>query len=204
MNLLFPPELRTSSIVHRWSIVRTIQTDNVANHSFYVTAYAVAIAQLLAWIGPLADLMFMALMHDAREETITGDIVSPVKERILDRDRRDDYINEKMIERMPMIEAQAQDIMTSDYWPDIESLIKVADRLDAVLFLVIEQRMGNVVLEPMYTKALAALREAWDNLSGGSLTNSDWGVSKDDFNKLWDDQVWPAIQAHWRHGGIGV
>lgn len=210
MNSLFPPELRTASIVKRWSIVRTLNTDTVAEHSFYVSFYALQIARLVNWPGPYADLTFMALMHDV-EETFTSDIISPVKKQIVDPDALSNFVSEQMKERMPLVEAQLQAIADSMWGSSIERIIKVADKTDACLFLILEQRVGNVVLRPLYDDALENLVLAWHDLgvelhgaaepAGGRLDDGAVWVRH---RALWNDQIYPALQAHWKHGGVGI
>lgn len=197
MNTLFPPELRTASVVQRWSIVRTINPDPVSGHLFYTAFYALQIARLVNWSGPLAGLTFAAMMHDI-EETISGDIVSPVKKAIVDEGLYNNFISGEMKQRLPLVETQLAEIMESEYGHQIERIIKVADKVDAVIFLIIEQRMGNVVLAPLYQDAVTNLQNAWAAL-GRELEFA--GIL---FARMWDDEVWPAIQSHWKLGGVGV
>lgn len=197
MNLLFPPELRTAAVVKRWSIVRTFNDDLVSSHSYFVTFYALQIARLVGWSGPYADLTFAALMHDA-PEFVTGDLVSPVKRAIVDLDKHNAWVTEQMRTRMPGVDGQLQAIMDSEWGPGIDRIVKVADKVDAVLFLITEQRMGNTVLELLYNDALKNLTEAWTNLFG------ELGLNDDRRQDLWDDQIWPAIQAHWKNGSVGI
>jgi len=195
MNNLFPPELRTASVVQRWSIVRKLQSDNVAEHSFFVTNYAVAIANLIKWEGPLDALMFAALLHDS-EEFVTGDIVSPVKHGILDEDKFEAFIEDQMNARLPMMRARLQTILRDEKWGrDVQLIIKVADKVDAAIFLILEQRMGNSVLGGLINDALLNLKDAWYK-----LCIDMGGVSY----SLWGDHIYPAVQAHHKYGSIGI
>ncbi len=208
MNNLFPPELRTASVVQRWSIVRTFNPDSVANHSFYVTFYALQIARLIEWPGPYADLTFMALMDDV-EETFTSDIISPVKHQIVDEDKLHSFVSEQMKTRLPLIEAQLDAIAESMWGTSIECIIKVADKVDAVLFVITEIRMGNEVLRPLLVDCMENLVLAWHDL-GEQLYGEDNGKDTPrsfqwrTHRAQWNDQVYPAIQAHWKHGGVGI
>lgn len=197
---MFPPELRTASIVPRWSIVWTLTRDTVANHSYYVTFYARKIAQLLGWGGNWATLMFLALTHDL-DETITGDMVSPVKGEILDMERAADYIEMKMTERLPDIMQEtkaitdstgnkAKERMIDECW----LIIKAADRLDALLFLTGEHRMGNGVIAPRIADAESRLYSAWMDLP----------ADHDDLQEMWQTVMLPVIKNHGEQGGHGV
>jgi 5'-deoxynucleotidase len=196
----FPPELRTASIVPRWSIVWTLTRDTVANHSYYVTLYARKIAQLLGWSGNWGALVFLALTHDL-DETITGDMVSPVKSEILDEHRASDYIEMKMTERLPDVMAEIHAITDCEDNPAKERIIdecwriiKAADRLDALLFLIGEHRMGNAVIAPRIIDAQARCYSAWLDLPKEDAT----------LQELWQTVMLPAIKEHQEQGGHGV
>lgn len=198
MNNLFPPELRTMAVVKRWSIVRTHYKDSVAEHSYFVVYYALQIARLLEWPGPLADLMFYALMHDV-EETITGDIISPVK-KTMDAESWN-FVQSKMSEHLPLIGTQLDVIGDSKDGEVIKAIVKVADKVDAVLYLIGEMRLGCSHLGPLHVDALSNLREAWDYLFAVLPLTHHAQHLRDD---LWDDQLYPALQAHHNYGSMGL
>lgn len=200
MNLLFPPELRTAAVVQRWSIVRTLTDDSVSNHSFFVAFYTLQVARLIQWPGPYADLTFAALLHDA-EEFITGDLVSPVKREIIDEGKYANFVSQQMKLRMPGVEAQLEIIMESMWGSSIDRIIKVADKIDAVLFLITEQRMGNAVLAPLHQDAMENLVLAWHDLGVETyIEEKDRAAHQD----LWNNEIYPAIQAHWKTGSVGI
>lgn len=208
MNFLFPPEFRTAAIVPRWTIVRTLAHDNVATHSFFVEYYALQIARLVDWHGPLADLMFVAKMHDI-EEIITGDQVSPVKREIIDEARAANFISSQMKLRLPLIETQLETIMEAEHAQEIAAIVRVADKVDAALFLINEQRMGNAVLKPLYDDVMENLVLAWhmlgEELHGGEdSTIENDVIAWDKYRALWNNELYPALQAHWRFGGVGI
>ncbi len=203
---LFPPELRTASIVPRWSVVWTLTRDSVANHSYYVAMYVKAIATVIRWLENYPDKMLAmvawmslicsALSHDL-DETISGDLVAPVKIEILDRNRYDDYIRLKMQERMPGLLSemdQTEDTLPPELFDQMWSIITVADRLDALLFLIGERRLGNGVVASRIPSALARLEAAWHELP----------AEKSRLEQLWNTVMTAAIKAHETDGGNGV
>ncbi len=199
MNV-FPPELRTASVVPRWSVVWTLTRDTVANHSYYVAMYADAIAGLLKWRNGQGIALYYlnryALIHDL-DETVTGDIVSPVKREILNQERADVYIQGKMQERLPAVIDELDMMHAQAFWPEIQAIVKAADRLDAVLFLVGEHRMGNGVIKDRIPGAMQNLEDSWQKLPcppGGKYLIAT----------TWRDVVLPAIRAHSDQGGNGV
>lgn len=187
----FPPELRTASIIPRWSVVWTLNRDTVANHSYYVAVYAHQIARLIQWDGHMARLLFMALTHDL-DETVTGDIVSPVKKAIVDIDRYRDYVGPAMHRRMPDIWSQV--IRNMDKDNEMAAIVNVADRLDAVLFLTVERRMGNLHIIDRCNNILQHFNEAWYKLP----------APRAKLEELMRTVVIPAVEAHNVMGGNGV
>lgn len=193
---MFPPELRTLSVIPRWSVVWTLTRDTVSNHSYFVTLYARNIAKLIQWDGSIEDLMFRALVHDA-QETITGDIPSPTKQEIIDDRRAASFIQAKMDERLPFVVNELNRIQHAHVgWEDLEAwkIVKAADRLDALIYLTIESRMGNTVIRPHLPRAWALFEAAWQALP----------YDKAELNKLWATVMVPAVKEHDTEGGWGL
>lgn len=195
-NSPFSPELRTLSIVPRWSIVFTTQRDTVANHSYFVAVYAHMIARVIKWKGPRDYLMFLALCHDM-DETVTGDMVSPVKSHILDNEKYDEYVDSRMHSRMGGMVNELADLshnLPIKILDEADLIVKAADRLDALFFLIMELRRGNKVIEKLVHDAERKLEGAWRELPADEAH----------INFTWQTVVLPAIQAHQTEGGMGV
>lgn len=201
----FPPELRTMSVVPRWSIVWTLTRDTVANHSYFVTFYAREIARLIGWNGDMADLMYRALVHDC-DETITGDICSPVKNEIIDDKRAEEYIALRMEERLPHVvkdlddmEGDINSMLAVQQQKAIESseawlIVKAADKMDALIFLLTEERLGNGVIAPHMPRSWAKFEAAWRALP----------AHDGELDRLWNTCMVPAVMAHKTDGGFGI
>lgn len=197
MTKFFPPELRTASVVPRWSIIWTLTRDTLSNHSFFTTIYANQIARVIGWHGPRDMLMFRAITHDL-DETITGDVVAPVKKEIIDTERAQTYILGQMQERMPTIIDQMTEYMYNGgkgdaRWQQCGKIVKAADRLDALLFLTVEQRMGNGVVAPRIPEVRQGLKAAWFLLP----------AEPNQLMVQWE-QLELEIEAHSTSGGYGV
>ncbi len=192
----FPPELRTLAIVPRWCIVNTTLKDNVATHSYYVTVYAYMIAKVIGWKGPKDFLMLSALLHD-NNESITGDITGPVKASIMDEESIDESILELTDQRMEgLIQEyydQCDDMVDPGDSGEASDIVKVADKLDALFFLIMNQRMGNTFVEPALDGGMRSLEAAWRRLPAEKIL----------LEKLWATTMIPAIQAHRERGARG-
>lgn len=157
---MFERELRDLAFVPRWGIVRTVRQQNVAEHSFFVAIYADQIAELASWKGDRAALLRHALAHDW-DEILTSDIAAPAKRVMkkaagakwdafclwllkLMRERYDDY------DRW-MIHEQNN---------EIEEIVKIADILEAVMYLAEEENLGNKNVATRREYLWGALHEA--------------------------------------------
>lgn len=184
------------AIVPRWSIVFTTQRDTVANHSYFVAVYTHMISRVIKWEGPRTYLMFAALMHDL-EETITGDLVSPIKKHILDEERMAEYVDHKIFQSMGGLAIEYSDLMeacSTKHTEEADAIIKAADRLDALLFLIMEERRGNTVVSALTRDAFAKLEAAWRDLP----------AERSVIDLTWQTVVLPAVEAHKTEGGRGL
>lgn len=123
------------SIVPRWTIVRTIQKQSVAEHCFNVERIATQIA--IKWMGIREiELLFgisqYALHHDD-DEALTGDIPSTAK----------GYVQINLVSE-------------SHKWAHgndtVIHVVKLADLLEAVWFLSIESKLGNLYNEQHFRR----------------------------------------------------
>jgi 5'-deoxynucleotidase YfbR-like HD superfamily hydrolase len=76
MNLIEDPKFRDLAHVPRWAIARTNRQQSVAEHSYYVTLYAIAIAQELE-VPITGGFISYCLLHDM-DEIHTGDLVCKI------------------------------------------------------------------------------------------------------------------------------
>lgn len=133
---MFERELRDLCHVPRWNILRRSRQQNVAEHMYFVTIYALEIATFIEWEGDHLLLARAALTHDI-PEVWTGDPPGPAKHTIFDVDKTRTFEDTKMREIFPehfdYFRAEGQ----------AKAILRVADRLDATLFLADEWNMGN-------------------------------------------------------------
>lgn len=197
----FPAELRTASFVPRWSVLWSLTRDSLTNHSFFVALYAHQIARLIRWDGSYGALLFYALTHDL-DELSTGDVVGPAKKHIIDQDRFDVFTRAQMIKRFPDFVDQLDDIRASSMHESIRRIVKCADRLDVVLFLTMEERLGNKIVHERCREGIEALRQAWYALPcPGDQDEAMWVPAQ---TSMWATEILGAVEHHRKHGGIGI
>lgn len=138
--------------IQRWSLMRNIHRENVAEHSFSV----MIIAHLLVSIGkemlgkrdlPSAELVaMMAAMSDC-PEVMTGDIPSVTKyaneEMLAQCKRIEDLAANRLLGSLPKELQGVYNPLLLDNDPTIHRFVKAADLLDALLKCMMEEEAGN-------------------------------------------------------------
>lgn len=124
------------SVIKRWSVVETLRKQSLAEHSYNVAVMARRLAPQI--VGAMAnDAKFMdylteyALFHDYAE-SVTGDFPSYMKP-FVDEDRS--------LMGVPAFFNSGVDIESPPQ--AIRFLVKVADYIDACVFLHMEISLGN-------------------------------------------------------------
>jgi len=104
-------------------------------HSGLVAIYADQIAGVLGWDGDRAALMRACLSHDW-PEVESGDMPGPFKRAAVDDAKLSEYEDQ-------VYDRRFGGNPNNDDDPMIGHMLKTADILEAVLFLVSERRLGN-------------------------------------------------------------
>jgi 5'-deoxynucleotidase YfbR-like HD superfamily hydrolase len=124
-------DLRLSH-VRRWGILRTVRQQSVAEHCFNVALLSERIAK--NWFREydpttIVQIYQWALNHD-HPEALSGDVPTIVK----------DLLNEEELE---VRYGDMIPVLKSDVPDYIRNIVKIADRLDAIIFLRMEESLGN-------------------------------------------------------------
>lgn len=121
---------RNLADIRRWAIVRTIRTQSVAEHSFFVALMMKPLLEHYGYDDPalVRDAMYYALIHD-RDEVLSGDIATPAKRRMTPG--AFDELNKEF----------GLDIPEPD--PVVKRAAKVLDLTEAAQFLAEEMGLGN-------------------------------------------------------------
>lgn len=132
---MFDRELRTLSHVPRWGIIRRIQQQNVAEHSYYVAMYTYQIMEFFNY-GTFEErykAMVYVLHHDV-SEILLSDIPHHTKKLI-------NQIDLEKCERS--IERDIFNYNRPTFNHATINIIKVADLLDSLFYLHTEKNLGN-------------------------------------------------------------
>ncbi|WP_199615704.1 5'-deoxynucleotidase [Paenibacillus alkalitolerans] len=138
--------------IERWSLMRNVVRENVAEHSFHVAVLAHTLGTIARDVygKPVEPQRFAtrALFHDATE-VFTGDIPTPVKHHNPDISHNFREIERLAAERLTGL---VPDALKGAYAPLLESksvhdeeykYVKAADLLDAYLKCTTELSAGN-------------------------------------------------------------
>ena len=136
--------------IQRWSLMRNSYTENIQEHSHQtaVLAHALAVLRNERFGGQVdvGAVAVAALYHDAGE-ILTGDMPTPIK--YYNPDIRDAY---KQVEAIAcrkltgMLPQRLQDIyadLLTPADPEVEELVKAADKLSAHIKCMEELKAGN-------------------------------------------------------------
>lgn len=152
MNSHFFAYLYRLRYIERWSLMRNVVQENVAEHTFQVAVLTHALCTIANEIYhrhvPTERIVTMALFHDGTE-VITGDIPTPIKhhnKEILYNFREiEQHAAERLIAMIPESLRHVYEPLISGKREKSEErkYIKAADLLDAYLKCASELSAGN-------------------------------------------------------------
>lgn len=138
------------SMVQRWTVVPTINKQTVADHMHQtaVIAQRIALTYYPDNYAPFHNLYYvvnLALHHD-RHEGVTGDVPAPVS-RLFDKGALESHFDHLMREEE-----------MRPYTEEVGLIVKMADIASALLFMAVEQSMGNVAVRFIAQELMERLR----------------------------------------------
>ena len=154
--------LRRLSTVPRWTTVPMTRRQNVAEHSFHVAWIALELANYNKAVEygdlELGDLLTLALFHD-ESEAISGDLATPFK-----RDWGGDAV-----EDMEQEYGMGKHFKALD--PQAYVIIKMADLIEALMWLNEENALGNKIIEPIQRQIIKNLKKTMTDFDYSGSSN---------------------------------
>lgn len=141
-NSLFNMQERMLAVVPRWSGLPRLHQQSTAEHSFYVALYTDKLTWKLGWpVSTRYEALQWAVRHDMAE-SVTGDIMGPVKRKLIDKKSLDAF------------EDNIMDNMGEYYkvgrpTPQILMVVKAANIIDEYFHVCLEVAMGNSCMRAM-------------------------------------------------------
>ncbi|MBM7094470.1 5'-deoxynucleotidase [Bacillus sp. H-16] len=137
--------------IERWSLMRNVMKENVAEHSFHVSIITHSLCTIANEVFHKSvdteKAVTRSLFHDVTE-VITGDIPTPVKHHNSDmlKNFRDieDLAAKKLVNKAPSdLKHVYQKLIADKDGSELSRYIKAADLLDAYLKCMSELQAGN-------------------------------------------------------------
>jgi len=152
--------------IARWALMRNTAPENVQEHSHQVAVLAHALAVIRnEKFGGSVDagaVAVAALYHDA-SEIITGDMPTPIKyfNPAIRKAYKDveAVANEKLLGMLPAELQSAYAPVFRETDPEIERLVKAADKISACIKCVEEVKAGNGEFREAAAQTMKALEE---------------------------------------------
>ena len=154
--------------IKRWALMRNSVRENIQEHSHQVAVLAHALAVIRnEFFGGQVDagaVAAAALYHDAGE-ILTGDMPTPIKyfnPEIREAYRKvEEVADQKLLAMLPPELRPVYEDILRPADPEVEELVKAADKISALIKCIEEDRMGNREFE-MALRAQEAKVEAID------------------------------------------
>lgn len=185
-------DIRRLSHVVRYSSIPVCVSENVAEHSYFVSLYALMIHQVMRPENTelIGAIVVHALLHDVAEAK-TGDVVRTFKYSSEALKREIDFAEEKIIEGFDVCIKQAYSVSTSlsrgneDY---VKKVVKAADFLSLQQYMVREYKRGNQEIYPYFELMLK------DLMSMSAIMSNDQSSFGYEFSLLYEEMYLNAKQ----------
>ena len=151
-------------LIRRWSLMKSVSEENIAEHSAQVAqiAHALALIKNRKFGGSLnADRVATMALYQETSEVLTGDLPTPIK--YYNPEIRKAYkeiegiANEKLLGMLPEeLREEYRELIVAAPDSYEQVLVKAADKIAAYIKCLEELRSGN----REYAKAEISLREA--------------------------------------------
>lgn len=184
---------RMLSRVRRWGIVPTIQSQSVAEHSFYVALMASRLAALIRWQATNQDLFNLnrwALLHDSLEAA-TGDIPTPVKKHLTELKSAEHKLMSEMGTEFTRLRSQVERAEASK-WVEIAEIVSFADSVEALAFLHTEHMLGNKAVGQVAAEIRARVDREY------SLLPFNETMDYEEKRRIWEQDILPVIDGRTR------
>ena len=155
--------------ITRWGLMRNTFSENIQEHSHQVAVLAHALAlirrEILGLPGPDPDRCAAAALYHDATEILTGDLPTPIKyhdPQIRAAYKRVERLyGERLLDMLPaeLKQHYAPYVLEDD--PELEPIVKGADKLSAYIKCIEEQKAGNTEFDTAAKQTLAAI-EAMD------------------------------------------
>ena len=154
------------SYITRWGLMRNTFSENIQEHSHQVAVLAHALAlirrEILGLDGPDPEKCATAALYHDASEILTGDLPTPIKYH--DPEIRTAYkrverlYGQRLLDLLPQqLRAHYAPFVLEDD-PELEPIVKGADKLSAYIKCIEEQKAGNTEFDSAARQTLESIQ----------------------------------------------
>ena len=161
--------------ITRWGLMRNSFSENLSEHSYMTAVLAHALAlirrEILHLDGPDPDRCAVAALYHDASEILTGDLPTPIKyynPEIKEAYKQVERIaGNRLLDMLPpeLRRCYESDVLEAD--PELEPIIKGADKLSAHIKCLEEQKAGNTDFD-------SAAKQTWEAMKAMNRPELDW------------------------------
>lgn len=165
--------------ITRWGLMRNTFSENIQEHSHQVAVLAHALAlirrDILNLPTPDPDRCAVAALYHDASEILTGDLPTPIK--YYNPDIKDAYkqveriAGNRLLDMLPPLLRDSYEHLILEDDPDLEPIVKGADKLSAYIKCLEEQKAGNTEFDSAAHQTLQSLHELHREEMEWFLTN---------------------------------
>ena len=152
--------------ITRWGLMRNTFSENISEHSFQVAVLAHALAlirrDILHLEGPDPDRCAVAALYHDVTEILTGDLPTPIKYYNPDIKAAYKQVEQiaacRLLEMMPPELRKSYEHLVMEDDPEVEPIVKAADKLAAHIKCLEEQKAGNTDFDSAAKQTSDAMR----------------------------------------------
>ena len=161
--------------ITRWGLMRNTFSENISEHSFQVAVLAHALAlirrDILHLEGPDPDRCAVAALYHDVTEILTGDLPTPIKYYNPDIKAAYKQVEQiaatRLLEMMPPELRRSYEHLVMEDDPEVEPIVKAADKLAAHIKCLEEQKAGNTDFD-------SAAKQTWDAMRAMNMPELNW------------------------------
>ena len=161
--------------ITRWGLMRNTFSENISEHSFQVAVLAHALAlirrDILHLEGPDPDRCAVAALYHDVTEILTGDLPTPIKYYNPDIKAAYKQVEQiaatRLLEMMPPELRKSYEHLVMEDDPEVEPIVKDADKLAAHIKCLEEQKAGNTDFD-------SAAKQTWDAMRAMNMPELNW------------------------------
>ena len=153
--------------ITRWSLMRNTFSENIQEHSHQVAMLAHALAlirrEILKLDGPEPDKCAVAALYHDASETLTGDMPTPIKyynpEIRAAYKQVEQIAGQRLVQMVPEQLQKFYEPVLMESNPEVEIIVKAADKLSAYIKCIEEQKAGNTEFESAAKQTMASMKD---------------------------------------------